>query len=51
MDSAPGEKVSVRKERMNFEEFLERTINGGIEGAKKDYKKGDPKLIGSLGVI
>lgn len=28
--------------------FIEEVVDGGIEGAKRDYKPGDPKLIGSI---
>ena len=30
---------------MNYEQFLEQVINDGIEGAKRDYKRENQKLL------
>ena len=33
---------------MNYQEFLEKVINNGIEAVKEDYKPGDNRLKGSI---
>jgi len=33
---------------MNYQEFLEKLINDGIDAVKEDYKPGDNRLKGSI---